>query len=166
MSVSIAKMVDMKVETTQTDPAASSVENDTTANDDGGKPVVAGDTTKSEGQTAGAVDQVASQVKAEGEAAGKSDGAEETQETMNQEAKKKGLAIADDLNMNGGMNGKSGANSHDRDAGDRRSGNKHGGHQGGRKFEDYRKNVKTDFTAQKESNDPVAIRKQVIHYPT
>lgn len=159
-------MVDMKVDSTETDPAASSLENDNTVKDDGGaveKPILADDTTKSEGQIVGAVDQVASKGEAETEAAGKSDGAGEGDKSVNEEGKKENAVTLDGLNKNPAVNGKSGADSHDPDTGDRRSGYKRGGHQGGKKFEDYRKNVKTDFTAQKESKDPVEIRKQVIH---
>jgi hypothetical protein len=161
-------MVDVNIDTIETDTAASSLQNHNTVNDGGAaveKPVVADHTTKSEGEAAGAVDQAASEAKAEGEAAGKSDGAEERSKAVNKEAKKESTATLDGSNKTAAANGKSGANSQDQDVGDRRSGHKRGGHQGGRKFEDYRKNVKTDFTAQKESNDPVEIRKQVIHGP-
>lgn len=154
-------MVDVNVDNIETDPAASSLQNDNTINDGGAaieKPAVADHTTRSEGEAAGAVDQAASEAKAEGEAAGKSAG-------VNKEAKKENTVTLDGSNKTAAVNGKSGANSQDRDVGDRGSGHKRGGHQGGRKFEDYRKNVKTDFTAQKESDDPIEIRKQVIRGP-
>lgn len=157
-------MVDMKVDPIETDPAASSLDNDNTLDDDGSaiqKPIVAEDTAKSEGQAVGTVDQVVSKAKEESEAPGNSDGAEENGPAVNEEAKEENPAILGRLDKVAAVNGNSGAKSRDRDPGERRPGSKRGGHQGGRKFEDYRKNVKTDFTAQKESSDPVEIRKQV-----
>lgn len=161
-SVSIAKMVAMKGETTE-----SSLVNDKTVKDDSGaieKSVIADSTTKREGQAAGEDDQVAMKPKAEGEDAGKSDGAEEKPKAVIEAAETKDKAVFDG-SKNAAAHGQGGASSQRRDAGDRRSGYKRGGHQGNRKFEDYRKNVKTDFTAQKESEDPVEIRKQVKAEP-
>lgn len=160
-------MVDKKVETTETAPLVSSLENDKTVKDDSGaleKSVMADSTTKSEGQATGEEDQVATKPKAEGEDAGKSDGAEEKHKAVIEAAETKDKAISDG-SKNAAANGQGGASSQHRDTGDRRSGYKRGGQQGSRKFEDYRKNVKTDFTAQKESEDPVEIRKQVTDEP-
>ena len=168
-SHSFANMVDTNVETTTTDPAASSLENDKTVNDDAGTIVKSGaadGTVEREGQVTGEVDQVLTDSKADGEDTGKPAATDESHKAVIEGTKKTDQATSDSPNKNAAANGKLGATSHDRDTGNRGLGNKRGGHQGGRKFEDFRKNVKTDFTSQKESSDPNEIRKQVCHART
>jgi len=178
-SIPFGKMVDIKVEATEPDPSASSIVNDNTINNDSTAatdPILGESTDAGDRKATEAAKEIIAEIKAKekegdgtdskeaGESNGTADESISEKEVHGSLKPDQTMTVAPEIKKE--INGD--AKPYDKttapgdgNTGDRRAGNKRGGYQGGRKFEDYRKNVKTDFTAQKESSDPDEIRKQV-----
>lgn len=172
-------MVEMKVETTEPDPSATSLVNDNivnTATAATKEPVLGEFTSAEDRKATEQAKEIIEEIKAEkkGETSTNTHQAGESNGTATESNVKKetsdsskvgpttdnGSQIKQETNGETKSSTKTAAPGGE-NTGDRGAGSKRGGYQGVKRFEDYRKNVKTDFTAQRESSDPDEIRKQV-----